>query len=77
MTRSISTIAREIAKDWSKPYFGAVPYIQAMYYLDRITDKYGADEGRSIVVYFLSNAGSWGGETAKRVKAELNEMIKK
>lgn len=28
--RSLNEIAREIIKDWSKPYFGAKPYIDAM-----------------------------------------------
>ena len=30
----------------------------------------------SIVSYCLANAGSWRGETAKRIKAELKEMVK-
>jgi hypothetical protein len=33
------------------------------------------DTGKSIVLYFLSNAGTWRGETAKRVKAELKKMV--
>jgi hypothetical protein len=74
--RSISVIAREISRDWgTKTYFGAVPYIAAMRSLDRVTDDYGADSGRSIVLYFLSNAATWRGPTAKRVKAELKAML--
>jgi hypothetical protein len=34
------------------------------------------DSGRSIVAYFLSNASTWRGETAKRIKLELNKMLK-
>lgn len=73
--RSLSTIAAEIRADWKNVYFGAVPYLNAMRSLDKVTDNYGADDGESIVRYFLSNASSWRGETAKRVKAELKKMV--
>ena len=72
--RPLSVIAAEIRKDWKKPYFGAVPYLQAMADLDSIDDKYGEDSAKSIVLYFLANAQSWRGETAKRVKAELKKL---
>jgi hypothetical protein len=74
--RSLSEIAAEIRADWSKVYFGAVPYLDAMGDLDSINDHYGMDDGSSIVAYFLSNATTWRGETARRVKAELNAMLK-
>lgn len=74
--RSLATIAREIRRDWKKVYFGAVPYLDAMGSLDLITDKYGHDDARSIVIYFLGNSSSWRGETAKRIKAELKSMTK-
>jgi hypothetical protein len=74
--RSLSTIAREISADWRKPYFGAVPYLGAMRSLDSVRDAYGADDGRTVVLYFLSNASTWRGETAKRIKAELKAMLK-
>jgi len=74
MTCHIATIAREIILDWRKPYFGAVPYLNAMRCLDTITDDYGADSGKSIVLYFLSNATTWRGDTARRIKAELKAM---
>lgn len=75
--RSLSTIAREIKSDWgSKVNFGAKPYLDAMYGLDSVNDSYGMDSGRSIVAYFLANAGTWRGETAKRIKKELNSMLK-
>jgi hypothetical protein len=47
-----------------------------MYSLDKITDNYGCDSAKSIIAYFLCNASSWRGDVAKRVKAELNKMIK-
>ena len=74
--RSLATIAREIRSDWKKPYFGAVPYIQAMLSLDKISDQYGDEDAKGIVMYFLSNASSWRGEKAKAIKAELKAMIK-
>ena len=74
--RTLSTIAYEISKDWKKPYFGAVPYIQAMSTLGDIKQPYGYDSGESIVRYFLSNAISWRGDTARRIKSELKEMLK-
>jgi hypothetical protein len=73
-TRSLSTIAREIRSDWKNVYFGAVPYLQAMSSLNSIKDMYGMDSAKSIVLYFLSNASSWRGEVAKRVKSELKLM---
>ena len=73
--RAISTIAREIVKDWGpKMYFGAKPYVNAMLQLNKITDKYGFEDGKSIVLYFLANASSWRGETARRIKAELKQI---
>ncbi len=74
--RPLYTIASEIRKDWQKVYFGAVPYLQAMQTLNSIDDDYGMDSGRSIVNYFLANAQTWKGETAKRIKAELKAMAK-
>lgn len=75
--RPIHVIAREIVQDWRKPYFGAVPYIRAMSTIDAIEDTYGADSARSIIAYFLANAGAWRGEPARRIKKELNMMIKR
>jgi hypothetical protein len=72
--RPLYEIASEIRKDWKKPYFGAVPYIDALGALDQITDKYGCDSARSIVAYFLANATAWRGDVAKRVKAELKKI---
>jgi hypothetical protein len=75
MARSVSVIAREITKEWPNPYFGAVPYLDAMRSIESVNDNFGQDDARSIVRYFLSNAKTWRGEAAKRVKAELKEMI--
>lgn len=74
--RSLNVIAREIYNKWPKPYFGAKPYLAAMRQLDNITDNYIYDSGESIVRYFLCNATTWRGEDARRIKAELNAMLK-
>jgi hypothetical protein len=74
--RSLAAIAREIADDWSPVWFGAVPYLRAMCDLDTINDTYGDDSAKSVVLYFLGNANTWRGETARRVKAELKAMLK-
>jgi hypothetical protein len=74
--RSLDEIAEEIRSDWKNVYFGAVPYLDAMESLNSINDNYGSDSGSSIVAYFLSNATSWRGPVAKRIKAELNSMLK-
>lgn len=72
--RPLSTIAREISRVWTKPYFGAVPYLSAMRQLDSISQDYGADSGDSIVRYFLYNAQTWKGEDARRIKKELKVL---
>jgi len=79
MSRSLSTIAAEITADYraqGKPvHFSAVPYVQAMYGLNSLTDHFGYDDGRTVVLYALSNLTTWRGDTARRVKAELKAML--
>lgn len=76
-TRPLWKIAGEIVQDWEGVYFGAVPYLKALQKLDKITDAFGEDPADDVVIYFLSNARTWRGPVARRVKAELNGMIKK
>lgn len=77
MPRPIYQIAQEIQQDWgSKVNFAAKPYLDAMYSLNKIEERYGMDSGRSIVAYFLSNASTWRGPVAKRIKSELKKMLK-
>jgi hypothetical protein len=75
-SRPICEIAKEIKKDWTKPYFGAVPYLNAMLTLNKVTDSYGLDSAKSIIAYFLGNASTWKGEKARELKKELNKLIK-
>ena len=72
--RTLNEIAREIRADWKKVNFAAKPYLDAMASLGSLADCYGYDTGRTIVLYFLANAGTWRGETAKRIKSELRDM---
>ena len=76
--RALNEIASEIesecgTKDW---YVYAEAYVTPMKSLESLSDTYGADSAESIVLYALSNLTSWRGETARRVKAELNGMLK-
>lgn len=73
--RPLHIIAREIRTDWKKVYFGAVPYLEAMACLSSIHGEYYNDSARSVVAYFLANAGTWRGDTARRVKAELKALL--
>ena len=76
-TRPLYEIAKEVRADWgAKVNYGAKPYLDAMSTLDKITDKYYEDSAKSVVAYFLSNASTWRGDVAKRVKLELNKLIK-
>ncbi len=76
MSRPLSTIAREIYRDWQPMNYAAKPYALAMLNLTSLKDSYGYDDARSIVLYFLSNASTWRGETAKRIKTELKALLK-
>jgi hypothetical protein len=73
--RSLSLIAAEIEANWPKVSPYARDYLDAMKTLDKVTDSYYADSGKSIVLYFLSNASSFRGEAARRLKAELKSMV--
>lgn len=76
MTRPISAIAREIERDWTEPYFGAIPYLDAMHHIDSIDGMFYLDSAENIVRCFLSNASSWRGPVARRVKVELRAILK-
>lgn len=74
---TLYVIASEIEKDWKNVNFAARPYLDAMYSLNFMDEFYGQDSAYSIVAYFLSNANSWRGETARRVKKELKLMLQR
>jgi hypothetical protein len=79
--RAISTIAAEIRKDWSsqradkKVPIHADVYLRPMETLTSISDNYHRDTAVTVVLYFLTNATTWKGETAKRIKKELKAIL--
>lgn len=69
---SIADIAELIREDWgAKVNYAAEPYLEAMEAIQSIEDRYYQDDAASVVSYFLANAGTYRGETARAVKAEL------
>ena len=74
--RPLYVIAREIRRDWKHVNYAAIPYLDALSSLSSVSDSYGYDSAKSVILYFLGNASSWRGETAKRVKAELKALRK-
>ena len=75
-SRPIRQIALEIRRSWKNMNPAAKSYLDAMMQLNSVSDNYGADDGKSIVLYFLSNASSWRGPDAKRLKDELKAALK-
>jgi hypothetical protein len=74
-TRPLYEIAHDITLHWNPVYYAARPYLSALASLDQISDSYGYDSATSVVRYFLSNATTWRGPDARRVKAELKAML--
>lgn len=74
--RPLYEIAVDIRLNWKNVSPHAKPYLDAMAKLNDIDDSYFYDDGRSVVMYFLANASGWRGDNAKRIKAELKEMLK-
>jgi len=75
--RLLAEVASDIRRNWKNVWFGAVPYLDAMQIMNSVDEDYGMDSGRSIVAYFLSNATTWKGEDARRIKLELKAMLKR
>ena len=79
--RPLHVIAAEARKDWASQRAdrrvppAADAYLRPMETLSAITDNYHLDTARSIVLYFLSNAGTWKGEVARRIKKELKDIL--
>jgi len=73
--RTLREIAIDIQRDWKNVYFGAAPYLDAMKHLVSVDDQYVNESAESVVNHFLANAGSWRGESARRIKTELRSML--
>jgi hypothetical protein len=74
--RPIYVIAEEILRDWKDVSIHANPYLQAMRSIRNIEDRYGLDDADDVILRFLTNAQKWRGESARRIKKELNKMCK-
>ena len=85
--RPINKIAAEIIAEWGPecctdprkcPAYQdfAMPYLWAMLNVSSVKDMYGLETADGIVLRFLSNVQNWRGETARRIKAELNSHLK-
>jgi hypothetical protein len=73
--RSIRVIAVEIAQRWGENVnYGARPYLDAMLEDDG-SGMYYCDTMDSVIARFLSNASTWRGDDARRIKAELKAAI--
>ena len=89
MSRTVSQVAKEIAVEFLA-ILGAVkpghnvpfyiihsrPYLKEMLSMDKVTDPVGLEDGEMVILYFLNNAHNWRGPQARRLKAELNSMLK-
>jgi hypothetical protein len=56
-------------------WYYAENYVEAMESLITIDDMYYADTAKSVVSYALANLGTWRGEKARAIKAELRAML--
>ena len=74
--KTVAELTAIIRKDWQKVNYAAKPYLAAMESMQSVAHSFGYDSGKSVVLYFLSNAGSWRGEIAKAVKLELKNRTK-
>lgn len=85
MNRPLNKVAAEIdvafrdIKRNQSPTPGYVthcrPYIDAMLTMKSFRDFYGIDIGSDVGLRFLSNAQAWRGDTARRLKAEIKQLL--
>ncbi len=75
--RTFRQIAKDIKSTWLNVYFGAVPYLEALLTLDTTDSNalYGIETAGNIARYFLANAQTFRGADARRLKAELKQML--
>lgn len=79
--RPLYEYAQDIRSDYADQgksvYYAAAPYVDAMRYLDQIDDMYGWERADTLVITLLGNLKTWRGPEARRVKAELREILAK
>lgn len=84
-TRPLYEIAEEIineAHSYKKKkgkapswWYYASAYVEPMLTLRTINEMYFADTAHSVVSYALANLGTWRGEKARQIKAELKALL--
>ncbi len=72
---TVSQLASTIRQEWKNVSVHAEPYLSAMSTLATVNDKFGLEDGKGIILYFLSNATGFRGDAAKAIKAELKRRI--
>jgi len=72
--RPLYEIASEIRKDWKPICPHAQAHLVAFDNATSIDEMYMYDSVKGEVCYFLSNAGSWRGDVARKIKKELKKM---
>ena len=73
--RPLSEIALEIQDKWRQLSYAAVTPVAAMRHLRHIDDRYAGHPGRAVVRDFLGCSTSWTGPAARRIKAELVDLL--
>lgn len=73
--KPIVVLAAEIRKFWKNPSPYAEPYLKAMFHLVDKDSKYLLDSADDIVARFLANASGFRGPEARRIKAELKQIV--
>ena len=73
---TVSEIAHAIANDWQNVNPYAVDYLNAMKQIRSVNESYYAESAKSVILYFLANAGSYRGENARTYKALLKDLLK-
>lgn len=79
MVRPLYQIANEIVSDYmdrgkSLPD-AARAYVEPMQFLTSMDDTFGYDDAETVVIYALSNLTGWRGDTARRVKREMQTAL--
>lgn len=74
-SRPLSEIALEIQDKWRQLSYAAVTPVAAMRHLRHIDDRYAGHPARAVVRDFLGCSTSWTGPAARRIKAELVDLL--
>jgi hypothetical protein len=70
---ALRDLQRNTRQSWISPLR---PYVNAMLEMNSFDDWYGIDRGVDVGLRFLSNAAPWRGEQARRIKSEIQQLIK-